>query len=234
MTSVTAMAAATAMTAVAAAALLAGCASSTDDEQPAAIVVTESTDGGQYAGIELEQPYPLPDTTLTDDNGDRIRLPADLEAPVQAYFFGYTNCPDICPLIMSDLALAVARLPADLADKVQVVLVSSDPARDDPAALRAYLERFDPDFTGLTGDLDAIRTLADTMGVALEEGKRLPGGGYEVAHGAQVVGYIGDRGVVVWTERTSVEDLSSDLARMAAAADTPADAPADAAAGRGR
>ncbi|HLK94622.1 MAG TPA: SCO family protein, partial [Nocardioidaceae bacterium] len=122
-------------------------------------------------------------------------------------------------LIMSDLALAVARLPADLADKVEVVLVTSDPARDDPAALRAYLERFNPDFIGLTGDLDAITTLADAMGVALEEGKQLPGGGYEVGHGAQVVGYVGDRGVLVWTEGTSVEDLSSDLASLAAAAE---------------
>lgn len=207
----------TAATAMAVAALLTGCASS-DEQEPAAIVVTESDDG-PFAGIEIAQPYPLPDTRLIDDDGDRFRLPADLDAPVQAYFFGYTNCPDICSLVMSDLALAVARLPADLADNVQVVLVTSDPARDDPAALRAYLERFNPDFTGLTGDLDAITTLADAMGVALEEGKKLPGGGYEVAHGAQVVGYVGDRGVVVWTEGTSVEDLSSDLARLAAAAD---------------
>jgi protein SCO1/2 len=205
--------------AVAAAALVAGCASSTDGQEPAAVVVTESDDRGQFAGIEIEQPYQLPDTDLVDDDGDRFRLPADLDAPVQAYFFGYTNCPDICSLIMSDLALAVARLPADLADKVEVVLVTSDPARDDPAALRAYLERFNPDFTGLTGDLDAITTLADAMGVALEEGKQLPGGGYEVGHGAQVVGYVGDRGVLVWTEGTSVEDLSSDLASLAAAAE---------------
>lgn len=205
--------------AVAAAALLAGCASSTDDQQPAAIVVTESDESGQFAGIELEQPYQLPDTNLIDDDGNRFQVPADLDAPVQAYFFGYTNCPDICSLIMSDLALAVARLPADLADKVEVVLVTSDPARDDPAALQAYLERFNPDFTGLTGDLDAITTLADAMGVALEEGKQLPGGGYEVAHGAQVVGYVGDRGLLVWTEGTSVEDLSSDLARLAATAE---------------
>ena len=205
--------------AVAAAALVAGCASSTDGQEPAAVVVTESDDRGQFAGIEIEQPYLLPDTDLVDDDGDRFRLPADLDAPVQAYFFGYTNCPDICSLIMSDLALAVARLPADLADKVEVVLVTSDPARDDPAALREYLERFNPDFTGLTGDLDAITRLADAMGVALEEGKQLPGGGYEVGHGAQVVGYVGDRGVLVWTEGTSVEDLSSDLASLAAAAE---------------
>ena len=73
--------------------------------------------------------------------------------------------------------------------------------------------------TAVLTDMDAITTLADTMGVALDEGKRLPDGGYEVAHGDQVVGYIGGRGVVVWTARTSVEDLSSDLARMATAAD---------------
>jgi len=204
------------MTALAAAAVvLTGCGSPEDESGPAAIVVSESGDDGPFAGIEIDPPYPLPEATLTDDDGRRFRVPADLDAPVQVYFFGYTNCPDICPLIMSDLALAAARLPADLADKVQVVLVTSDPARDDPAALKSYLGRYDPGFTGLTGDLATITELADAMGVALEGNKRLPSGGYEVAHGAQLVGYTGDRGVVVWTEGTSVEDIGTDLVRMA-------------------
>lgn len=195
--------------------LLAGCASDDDDPGGAAgVVVSESGDDGPYAGLEIDQPYPLPVTTLTGDDGAEVRLPDDLTAPVRLFFFGYTQCPDICNTVMSDLALAVARLPAEAADDVQVVLVTSDPARDDPPALRAYLDRFDPDFTGLTGDLDTIVSLSDSMGVSIERGERLPSGGYEVAHGTQVVGYVGDRGVVAWTAGTSAEDIGDDLVQL--------------------
>ena len=193
---------------------LAGCASDDDPGTAAGVVVTESGDDGPYAGIEIDRPYPLPVTTLTGDDGSEVRLPDDLTAPVRVFFFGYTQCPDICNTVMSDLALAVARLPAEAADEVQVVLVTSDPARDDPPALRAYLDRFDPDFTGLTGDMDRIVSLSDAMGVAIERGERLPSGGFEVAHGTQVVGYVGDRGVVVWTAGTSPEDIGDDLVQM--------------------
>jgi protein SCO1 len=194
--------------------LLAGCASDDNPGGAAGVVVTESGDAGPYAGIEIDRPYPLPVTTLTGDDGSEVHLPDDLTASVRVFFFGYTQCPDICNTVMSDLALAVARLPDEAADDVQVVLVTSDPARDDPPALRAYLDRFDPDFTGLTGDMDTIVSLSDAMGVAIERGERLPSGGFEVAHGTQVVGYVGDRGVVVWTAGTSPEDIGDDLVQM--------------------
>lgn len=199
--------------AVVAAALLAGCGGA-HEQQPAAVVVSPPSEGGPYNGVEIDPPYSLPAATLTDADGDPLTLPRDLAAPVRLFFFGYTQCPDICPLVMSNLALAVARLPDEVADDVQVVFVTSDPARDDPAALRAYLDRFDPDFTGLTGDLDTITSVADTMGVPVEHGARLPGGGYDVGHGTQVVGYVGDRGVVAWTSGASVEDMADDLVRM--------------------
>jgi protein SCO1/2 len=194
--------------------LLAGCASAEDDPAAGDVLVSAPDDEGPYAGLEIDQPYPLPAASLTGADGAQVRLPDDLDTPVRVFFFGYTQCPDICNTVMSDLALAVARLPAEAAADVQVVLVTSDPARDDPAALRAYLDRFDPDFTGLTGDLDTIVTVADAMGVSIEEGKRLPSGGYEVAHGTHVVGYVGDQGVVVWTAGTSAEDIGDDLVQM--------------------
>jgi len=199
---------------VVAAALLAGCSGGSDEPGPAAVVVSPSGEDGPYQGVEIDPPYRLPAATLTDTDGDPMTLPDDLVAPVRLFFFGYTRCPDICPLVMSNLALAVARLPDEVAGDVQVLLVTSDPARDDPAALRAYVDRYDPDFTGLTGDLDTITSVADTMGVPLEHGERLPGGGYDVGHGSQVVGYVHDRGVVVWTSGTSAEDMADDLVRM--------------------
>jgi len=210
----------TAALASVAALVLVGCGSSEGDKPEAAaggaagVVHSESVDQGPYAGMEVEPPYPMPSATLTDAEGDEITVPDDLQAPVRVFFYGYTHCPDVCPLIMSDLALAVARLPDDVADDVEVVLVTSDPARDDPATIRSYLDRFDPDFTGLTGDLDAIVALADGMGVPIVDGPQLPSGGYVVSHGAQVVGFADDEGVVVWTAGTSTEDLASDLALL--------------------
>ena len=186
----------------------------------AVVVESRSDDGGPYAGIEVDPPFALPPAALTRDDGTRVQLPSDLDRPVRLFFFGYTRCPDICSLVMADLTLAVARLPAEAAEQVQVVLVTSDPARDTPVALRAYLDRFDPGFTGLTGDLDTITRVAEQMGVAVEDGPRLPSGGYEVRHGAQVTGFVGSDGVVVWPQGTSVDDLAGDLARLVAAAGT--------------
>ena len=194
------------------AAVLAGCGGG--DHGPAAVVVSPPGDDGPYTGVEIDPPYAMPAATLTDADGGPLSLRRDLDAPVELFFFGYTRCPDICPLVMSNLALAVARLPAEVAGDVQVVLVTSDPTRDDPAALRSYLDRFDPGFTGLTGPLDRITAVADAMGVPIEHGERLPSGGYDVGHGTQVVGYVDDHGVVAWTAGTSAEDMGDDLVRM--------------------
>lgn len=202
----------------------AGCGSAPDatgsgsDQGPAVVLESGSADDGPYAGTEIDPPFALPRVTLTRDDDSQLQLASDLDRPVRLFFYGYTRCPDICSLVMSDLALAVSRLPADVADAVQVVFVTSDPARDTPAALRAYLDRFDPDFTGLTGDLATISRVAAAMGVAIEEGPRLPSGGYEVRHSDQVIGYTGVDGVVAWSQGTPVDDLAADLARLVAAA----------------
>ncbi|CAN5843645.1 SCO family protein [soil metagenome] len=187
--------------------------SAADDGPP--VVVHDRANDSDFAGLEVAPPLPLPRARLTSDDGSRFALPADLDRPVTVFFFGYTNCPDVCTLVMSDLTLAVARLPERLRDQVRVVFVTSDPARDDPATLRRYLGRFDPDFTGLTGELDIIVDLAGAMGIAIEKGPKLPSGGYEVGHGAQLIGYVGDDGVLVWSQGVSVDDLTDDLARLA-------------------
>ncbi|CAN5645481.1 SCO family protein [soil metagenome] len=180
------------------------------------VVIHDSSDGSEFAGSEVAPPLPLPRARLIGDDGSRFDLATDLDRPVSVFFFGYTNCPDVCPLVMADLTLAVARMPVRLRDQVRVVFVTSDPARDDPATLRRYLSRFDPDFTGLTGDLATIVDLAGAMGIAIEKGPRLPSGGYEVGHGSQLLGYVGGDGVLVWSEGMPVDDLTDDLVRLAA------------------
>ncbi len=127
-------------------------------------------------------------------------------------FFGYSQCPDICQTVMADLASAVARLDDAQAAQVATWFVTTDPARDDPATLRAYLDRFDPSFEGLTGPLPDVVDLAGSVHVPVEKGPKLPSGGYEVTHGTPILGLTPDGSVpVLWTEGTSSAKLAEDI-----------------------
>jgi protein SCO1/2 len=115
---------------------------------------------------------------------------------------------------MSTVASSVARLPETDQEKVQVVFVTTDPARDTEAALRTYLDRFDPRFVGVTGPLDRIDALGKPMGVFIKKGRELPCGGYEVDHTANVIAVADGRGDLVWTASTSQSDMAEDLEKL--------------------
>lgn len=189
---------------------LAACAS---DEPPAS--VTADDDG--YHGTGLDGGFTMPDVALTDQDGNPWNLATSPDTAAMVLFFGYTNCPDVCPGILADMATAKRRLEDGLGDEVTLVMVTTDPARDTPEALKEYLTRIDESFIGLTGDLDVISSIANSMGIAIEEGKELPSGGYEVDHGSQILGVGNDRRVqVVWTQGYSVKDLREDYAELIA------------------
>jgi protein SCO1/2 len=168
-------------------------------------------------GVVLPQKYVVPDVTLTATDGSDFSLTEDTEAPVTLFFFGYTHCPDICQIVMSDIASALTRLDSEQKSEVDVVFVTTDPARDDEATLRDYLDRFNPDFEGLTGDLKTISKAGNALGVAIEKGKRLPSGGYDVTHGTQVIAVDRtDRAPMVWTEGTPAAQIAEDLSKLLA------------------
>ena len=190
-------------------AVVAGCAPAAEPQRSVAASVAG------YGGVELTTPYSLPDVTLTDQDGRSFDVRAGSGKPVLVFFFGYTHCPDICLGVLTDLASASNRLPEEVRAKLQVVFVTVDPARDDPAALRTYLNRIDPGFLGLTGDAGDIERLAEAMGVGIEGTQRLPNGDYEVLHTAQVVGFDAQRrGVLVWTQGTPIGTYRSDFERL--------------------
>jgi protein SCO1/2 len=163
-------------------------------------------------GAALTEPYRLGAGTLTDTAGEPFDVRAELEAPLTLVFFGYSKCPDICQTVMADLASAVARLDDPQGGRVATWFVTTDPARDDPATLRAYLDRFDPSFEGLTGPLPDVVELASSVHVPVEKGPRLPSGGYEVTHGTPILGVTPDGSVpVLWTEGTSAAKLAEDI-----------------------
>ncbi len=179
-------------------------------DSPVAGVSTQADDDG-LTGVVLPAPYSLRDATLTDTTGAAFPLRDRLEAPVTLLFFGYTNCDDVCSTVMANITSARGRL-GDQAAQVDTWFATTDPARDDAATLRDWLDRFDPAFTGLTGPVDTLAAVADSVHVAMAAGRRLPSGGYEVIHGTPVLAVLPDGTVpVLWTEDTSAAELAADL-----------------------
>ena len=182
-------------------------------EGPVAGVSVHDDDG--MNGAVLPDPYTAPDVALTDTDGADYRLDrgtAQAGDDLTLVFFGYTHCPDICQVVMADIASAMTRLEEGERSRVGMQFVTTDPARDDPATLRAYLDRFDPGFGGLTGPLPRIVEAGNALGVPVEKGMKMPSGGYEVNHGTQVVGVLPDgTAPIVWTEGTGPEPIADDI-----------------------
>ncbi|MGJ7508290.1 SCO family protein [Variovorax sp. GT1P44] len=98
------------------------------------------------------------DFSLTDADG-RVRTMADFKGKAVVLFFGYAQCPDVCPTTMSEMAQVKQQLGAD-ADKLQVLFVTVDPARDTPEVMKAYMGAFDPSFVALIPTSDQLAALA--------------------------------------------------------------------------
>jgi protein SCO1/2 len=190
---------------------LTACGSPDQDTGAPVTGVTVQDDDGMN-GIVLPKPYEVADLTLTATDGSAYRLADDTDKPLTVVFFGYTHCPDICQVVMADIASALTRLDDDERAQVGMLFVTTDPARDDEATLRAYLDRFDPSFEGLTGPLPRVVEAGQALGVAVEKGEKLPSGGYEVSHGTQVVGLLPDgTAPLVWTHGTSPDQIAEDI-----------------------
>ena len=112
----------------------------------------------ELAGTELQQPVAISGLSLVDAHGDEVDLAADFEGGLTLVFFGYTRCPDVCPLTMAQLSQIYEE--NDTPDDVEVVMVTVDPEYDTPAVLGDYVRRFHPDFKGLTGSNQQVATAA--------------------------------------------------------------------------
>lgn len=171
----------------------------------------------ELVGYAREPAPEVADVALPDvaEDGREFAFRAPAEGLLVVYF-GYTNCPDVCSLVMADMASALTRLSPQVAGDVQLLFVTTDPARDTPDVVGEYVDRFHPAFEGLTGPLPRIKAAAEPLGVAIQGTNRLPSGGYEVGHGSQIIGFTDDdKARVVWTEGTPVDDLVSDIHALA-------------------
>ena len=118
-----------------------------------------------FHGSRITPPKPLADFSLTNQFGDKLRLSDNLGKYV-LLFFGFTNCPDECPLTMVYLKQMVDKL-GEKANDVQVILITTDPGTDTPQVLGDYLSHFDPSFIGLTGSKEELQSVWSNYGVTV-------------------------------------------------------------------
>ena len=173
------------------------------------------------AGCQHDEPLPLRltnisghmpdlDFRLTDDHGKAV-TGADYRGKVVLLYFGYTHCPDVCPLTLAQLHVVMQRL-GPLADGARILFVSVDPARDTPAVMHAYVNAFDPRAVGLTGDARATEALSKRYRSAFTREPGSADGSYEVSHSSAI--YVFDRdgkARVLATPSASRDDLVHDL-----------------------
>lgn len=116
--------------------------------------VAASSSQHDFAGTVIEQPQEVGSFELFRAGGEAVRFPNAWRGKALLVFFGYANCPDICPLTMSELARVYRDL--DEPDNLQIVMVTVDPSRDTPERLQRYVESFHPSFVGLSGSAATI------------------------------------------------------------------------------
>ncbi|MEU3691951.1 SCO family protein [Streptomyces narbonensis] len=168
------------------------------------------------AATVLDRPFTKPSLVLTDTKGQKYDLRERTKGKPTLIYFGYTHCPDVCPMTMSNIALAKRELPKADQDKLQVVFVTTDPERDTSAELAKWLPAAgDPTFTGLTGDFSAIQAGARSIGIGIDPPKK-EGDKVISMHGAQVIAFspTTDQGYVLYGEDTTVEEYAKDLPKL--------------------
>ena len=136
----------------------------------------------------------------------------ETEGFVTLLFFGYTYCPDICPLHMANIAAVLQKLSPEVANRIRVVFVTTDPERDTPERLREWLGNFNRNFIGLYGPLDEVNGIQNAMGLPSARREEIPTGGYGIGHAAQVVAYTTDnRAHMMYAFGTRQADWAHDL-----------------------
>jgi len=133
----------------------------------------------------LPETRALPAVELTDHRGEALTLGAPRD-DFTLLFFGFTNCPDVCPLtlrILADARAEIARRAPQFTPRV--LFISVDPHRDTPERIEAYLKGFDPEFIGATASDARLEPLLDTLGVAVEKHEH-GGEQYNVVHNSAI------------------------------------------------
>ena len=188
---------------------LTGCGAGATPEGGGIAEVSQVANDSAYRGIEMHPATPRPEFALTDQTGQPYDFYEQTKDTPTVLYFGYTQCPDVCPLIMGQLSAAISEAPDEISSELQVVFVTTDPATDTPEALASYVSKFDSElpvkFVGLTGDLPAVEAAQTAAGVPVAE----DGG---KTHSTMAIYYgTANKAHVAWLANTSADDILHDL-----------------------
>lgn len=155
-----------------------------------------------------------PEFTLTNQDGEKVTL-GEFKGKAVFVFFGYTHCPDICPVTLANLNGVVNELGSD-ADKVQVLFVTVDPERDTQAELKKYVTYFNKDFIGLTGTPDEIKDVTDSYHAFYIKEETGSDGGYLMGHTSSVYLINPDGRIVLRYPQSKMDpkEIAKDVKRI--------------------
>lgn len=178
-----------------------------------AVLTACSEQKPSFASVDITGANYAKDFELTDHNGQVRRLP-DFKGKVVVMFFGFTQCPDVCPTSMAELAEIKQMLGKD-GDRLQGLFVTVDPERDTPEVLKAYMANFDPSFIALTTTPEKLAILAKDYKVYY---KKVPGKtptSYTMDHSAGSYIYDPQGNLRLFTRYGSgAKVLASDIAQL--------------------
>ncbi len=167
----------------------------------------------QFKAIDLTGADYAKDFQLPDHNGQLRRL-GDFKGKLVVMFFGYTQCPDVCPTTMTELAEAKKLLGPD-GDKVQGLFVTVDPERDTPEVLKGYMANFDPSFIALRGTPEQLAAMAKDFKVYFKKVDGKTTTSYTMDHSAASLVYDTQGRLRLYTRYGSgAQALASDLALL--------------------
>jgi protein SCO1/2 len=171
-----------------------------------------------YKGLELMEAKGKPDFTLTDLDGRDFNFRRQTDGYLTLLFFGYTSCPDVCPLHMANIGAVLRAAPPEVANRVKVVFVTTDPDRDSIPVLKAFLGRFSPQIIGLRGtqaEILAAEQAAEQLPAVKDTVDKLTNGQYSVGHGALVLAYTPDDSLrVVYPFGIRQQDWADDIPKL--------------------
>lgn len=180
------------------------------------LLISACDSGAPWATKSISGLMPNLSFTMTDANRDTTVHADDFHGRIVLLYFGYTHCPDVCPLTLHRLQSVLSKLGAE-AKLVRVLFVTADPERDTVKVLKSYTEYFGPQFIGLRGDEASLRKLTKTYRVTYGYGKPDADGNYEVSHSSAVYVFdrMGDARLII-RPTDSIEAITSDLQRLIA------------------
>jgi len=200
---------------IALAVLTASCGRTTEDRE----AIERGRETG-YRGISLPDPIPAPDFVLTDTQGNPFRFDEETTGYVTLLFFGYTHCPDICPVHLANISVVLNDMTYSQSSRVKMVFVTTDPERDTPQRIREWLDNFNPSFVGLRGDLDEINQIQLGLKLAPAMKMEREPGDYSVGHASQVLAFGADGlARLVYPAGVRQVDWANDLPKLVAEAE---------------